>query len=174
MRSDEEIVKTVLDGDRTAFAVLVERYERPVRVVATDILHDLSAARDVAQETFVTAYEKLGTLRDGGAFGSWIQKIARHEALRVVRKQVQMVPLGDETAPGTADHDGRLDETLERVLAAVTRLPDHERRVIMLKHFEGYSVREVADMTRRPLGTVTKQMSRAYARLRKHLKEMKP
>jgi RNA polymerase sigma-70 factor (ECF subfamily) len=57
------------------------------------------------------------------------------------------------------------------LLRLVCRLPQHERVVVALRHFDGHSVHEIADMTRRPVGTVTKQLSRAHQRLRHWLEE---
>ncbi|KPJ57820.1 MAG: hypothetical protein AMS16_00675 [Planctomycetes bacterium DG_58] len=64
-----------------------------------------------------------------------------------------------------------MNEDALALLDRVMRLPEHERTVTMLHHFDGHSVQAVADMTGRPLGTVTKQLSRAYERLRRTIKE---
>ncbi len=169
MKSDAALVKAASDGDRSAFGTLVQRYECAVRAVATHVLRDGHAAEDVAQDAFVIAYQKLPALRDGGAFGAWIVTIARREALRRLRRRAATVPLD---SAGPAPEARREGQTSERLLAAVTRLPDRERHVVMLKHFNGLSVRDIARVTGRPAGTVTKQISRAYARLRKFLEDL--
>lgn len=172
MRSDAELVKAVRGGDRSAYADLVTRYERPVRAEALRVLRDLDAAQEVAQEALVKAYEKLPSLRNGRAFGAWVLRIARNEALRAARRESRTVPLDELKETGTRTGvEPRFDGMAEKLLAAVTRLPEHERVVILLKHFDGHSAQEIAGITGRPVGTVTKQMSRAYARLRKMLKE---
>ena len=61
---------------------------------------------------------------------------------------------------------GLLDEEKERLLAAVVRLRESEKQAVMLRYFDGYSVKEVAEITGRSVGTVTKQLSRAHRRLR--------
>jgi len=58
------------------------------------------------------------------------------------------------------------------LLAAVMRLPERERQVVTLRYFDGHSVQAVAEITGRPLGTVTRQLSRAYARLWERLKDL--
>ncbi|HET6430440.1 MAG TPA: sigma-70 family RNA polymerase sigma factor [Phycisphaerae bacterium] len=167
MRSDAELVAETLDGDRQVFADLVRRYERPVRAIARGILGDHHAAQDAAQETFVLAYRKLHALRKPAAFGPWVMKIARNQALRMARRARPVSELPpDQAAPGG---DGDLNETSRRLLSAVTALPAHERAVVLLRHFDGRTVREVADITGRSVGTVTKQLSRAYERLRRRL-----
>ena len=71
MRSDAEITRMTLNGEKEAFAVLVERYERPVRAVALmNVLGDYHRAADAAQDAFVKAYEKLPGLRKPSSFGA--------------------------------------------------------------------------------------------------------
>ena len=65
-----------------------------------------------------------------------------------------------------APEDSRLDTDSEFLLAALMALPERERRLLMLRHFGGHSVAEIGQIVGRPVGTVTKQLSRGYARLR--------
>ncbi len=68
-------------------------------------------------------------------------------------------------------NDGRIDEPNRKLLDAVMRLPKHERVVIMLRYLDGHSVKTISEMTGRPIGTVTMQLSRAHVRLHEWLKE---
>lgn len=70
-----------------------------------------------------------------------------------------------------ASKDGRIDESNRKLLNAVIRLPKHERVVIMLRYFDNHSTKTISEMTGRPIGTVTMQLSRAHARLHEWLKE---
>lgn len=172
VKSDAEIVEEVLRGRKTAYALLVERYEGGARAVAAQILGSHHAAEEAAQEAFVTAYEKLATLRKKSAFGPWILKIVRRRAFRMAGERNRMVSL-DEVRTGCGPNpNARVSEATRLVLESVSRLPGHERRVVMLKYFSGQSVRDIAAITGRPVGTITKQLSRARARLRKMLKEV--
>jgi RNA polymerase sigma-70 factor (ECF subfamily) len=164
LQSDGELVDAVVGGDRTAFAILVRRYEPAVRAVAISVLRDAHLAQDAAQEAFVKAYEKLGSLRRAGAFGPWLLQIGRRCALDLVR-QYRETSLPDHDI-AAARPAGLLDDDKELLLAAVLELHQSERQVVMLRHFGGYSVKEVADITGRGVGTVTKQLSRAHRRLR--------
>ena len=170
MQADAELVKAVLSGERKAFAELVKRYEGAVRAVAVDVLGDIHAAEDVAQDCFVIAYEKLVKLRRPAAFGYWLLKIARREAISSSRSRVKMVSLEESKLGAVEDRDGQLDENLQEVLAAVMKLPAHERQVVMLKYFNGQSIRGISEMTGRAIGTVSKQLSRAHKRLQNILK----
>lgn len=171
MQSDAEITKMVLNGEKQAFAVLVERYERPVRAVALNVLGDYHRAADAAQDAFVKAYEKLPGLRKPAAFGPWLMKITRRCALDLARRTPREAHLEPEVAAAIESRDVRLDRDKQGLLAAVARLPKAEQQVIMLRYLGANSVKEVGRIVGRSVGTVTKQLSRAHSRLRKMLKE---
>ncbi|MHC4743318.1 MAG: RNA polymerase sigma factor [Planctomycetota bacterium] len=171
MQSDAEIAKTVLNGEKQAFAALVERYERPVRAVALNILGDYHRAADAAQDAFVKAYEKLPALRKPSAFGPWLMQITRRCALDLARRTPKEASLEPELAAEIESRDVCLDEGKQGLLAAVAKLPKGEQQVIMLRYLGANSVREVARIVGRSVGTITKQLSRAHKRLRKILKE---
>ncbi|MEA3226953.1 MAG: sigma-70 family RNA polymerase sigma factor [Planctomycetota bacterium] len=169
MRTDAELVNAVLDGEKQAFAVLVERYERPVRAVALDVLGDHHLAKDVTQDVFVRAYERLAHLRRPEAFGAWLLKISRRCTLALARQKPKEAQLDTEIAAAAESPDGQLDESKRELLAAVVKLPKAEKQVVMLRYFGDNSVKEVAEIVDRSVGTVTKQLSRAHKRLRKIL-----
>ena len=169
VRTDTELVQAVLDGEKQAFAVLVKRYERPVRAVALDVLGDYHSAADVSQEAFVCAYEKLAGLRKPEAFGHWLMKIAYRYALDSARQKLKEPRLERKADTFVENPDGQLDEEKQRLLAAVVKLPRSEKQVIMLRYLGDNSVKDVADIVGRSVGTVTKQLSRAHKRLRKML-----
>jgi len=172
VRTDTELVQAVLDGDKQAFAVLVKRYERPVRAIALDVLSDYHLAADVSQEAFVSAYEKLDGLRKPEAFGPWLMKIAHRCALDSARQKLKEPRLEMKTATVIDNPDGRLNVDKQRLLAAIVRLPKSEKQVIMLRYLGDNSVKDVADIVGRSVGTVTKQLSRAHKRLRKILERL--
>ena len=87
MESDAQVVKTVLNGEKDAFAVLVKRYERPVRLVALNVLHEYHLACDASQDAFVKAYQSLTALRNHDAFGPWLMKITHRCAIDCVESQ---------------------------------------------------------------------------------------
>ncbi len=171
MESDAELVKAVLAGDREAFAGLVERYERTVRATALAIVRNHHLAQDVAQEAFLAAYSKLGTLRDGAAFGFWLLRIARRRALGAVRRRPHEQTLEATDVETRVGADGQLRDDSRNLLAAVMRLPEKERMLVMLHYFDGQKVADIAQVTGRPVGTVTGLLSRARDRLRRWLKE---
>ena len=73
--------------------------------------------------------------------------------------------------PETVSEDGKLDDAAETILKLVDRLPVSERQIVMMRYFDDLSMGEISEVTGRPVGTVTKQLSRARERLRNWLQE---
>ncbi|MHC4406204.1 MAG: RNA polymerase sigma factor [Planctomycetota bacterium] len=167
MQQDLELVRRVKEGQTDAYEPLVRRYECAARVTALRVLGDHHAAEDVVQEAFVVAHKHLGSLRDGSKFGPWLMRITRRRALRAARRRQPAVSI--DATPEVADRllDGRLRDGHEELIELISRLPLHERLVVTLHHLDGHRAAEIADITGRPVGTVTKQLSRAMRRLRR-------
>jgi RNA polymerase sigma-70 factor (ECF subfamily) len=184
--SDEHaIVAAVLNGDRDAFRILVERESAAVVRACHRVLGDLAEAEDVAQEAFVIAYRSLATWRGDGPFGAWLARIALRLAIRQAarRKTVAWA----RPAPGE-DHDARLQalpagrgtdpeglalrgERQRSVRDAVARLDEPYREVVALRFFAERSLDEIATITGRPLGTVKTHLHRGLIRLRDRIEE---
>lgn len=169
MQTDAELVDAVLDGEKQAFAILVKRYQRPVRAVALGVLGDFHSATDTAQDAFVKAYQELGRLRKPEAFGPWLMTIAQRCALDSARRKPKEAQLETKIAAAVENPNSQLDEEKQRLLAAVVKLPKSEKQVVMLRYFGSHSVKDVAEIVGRSIGTVTKQLSRAHKRLRRML-----
>jgi RNA polymerase sigma-70 factor (ECF subfamily) len=135
-----------------------------------NVVKDRHLAGDVAQEAFLKAYHRLRALRRPAAFGGWLMQITRRCALDAARRRANQAALG-YSAAATASNNGRLATEKQELLTAVMQLPIGERQVVVLRYFGGHTVREVADISGRSVGTVTKQLSRAHRRLRSILKE---
>ncbi len=168
---DSQLVHATLRGDRSAFGQLVQRYERSVLASAAQVLMDFQLAQDAAQEAFVSAYRNLGRLRNANSFGPWVLTIVHHQALRLLRSRKMTCQLPADHAMAEAQEMNSLDGVGEQLLKALSHLPEHERIVLLLRHFESRDVESIARITGRPVGTVTKQLSRAHQRLRKLLED---
>lgn len=174
METTQTLVEWALQGDRNAFALLVKRYERLVLGIGFHVLRDFHAAQDIAQESFVTAYFQLSTLRNPAVFGPWVAQMAARFATKRGKESNHSLPLNlDLQTPFTQRGDWD-QEDLQQVLAALTQLPDPEREVMILRYIDGHDVATIARLTERPVGTVTKQISRALERLRHRMKQVKP
>jgi RNA polymerase sigma-70 factor (ECF subfamily) len=175
--TDEELVRRARRGDRQAFARLAVRYERPALAVARSVLHSWHDAADAVQDALVIAYERLNRLGTPRKFGAWLLRIARQQALLHRRRSTSRVRR-TVTLDGDREAGNRVGEprgsgpgASADAFALLARLPTQECLVVSLRHLDELSVAEIARVTGRPVGTVTKQLSRAYARMRGWLGE---
>ena len=114
---DEILVKRVKKGDTSAFTILVERYERMAYSIASRYV-DRETAYDVAQQTFVKAWEKRLSIKSGEAFAKWIATIATHQAIDALRSS--------KKHPTPISFEGLLDEGGEyKIFASNTSDPEH-------------------------------------------------
>ncbi|TXT39457.1 MAG: RNA polymerase sigma-70 factor ECF subfamily [Planctomycetota bacterium] len=175
MASDAELVRDVCRGDREAFGTLISRYERSLLALAFGELRDLHAAEDVAQAALLLAFEKLATLKDASRFGPWLMQIARTQVIEFVRRRRELVgvPADSSSAELDAEPDPEWIEH-EHLLSLVARLSEHEQVLVGLRYFDGLSMDEISNATGSPIGSVTKQLSRAIARLRAWCQEESP
>jgi RNA polymerase sigma-70 factor, ECF subfamily len=174
LRSDKELVGLTLAGDRPAFTELVQRHEGTMHALAFTILRDRHAAEDAVQDAFVAAYRALPDLRQRHTFGSWMAAIVRHRAQNAAAHRQTTLPVENlaELAAPAAPTGAGIDR--ERLLAGLTRLPEKERIVLMLRHFDGHDMQSIARILGQSVGTVTKRISRGHARLRHWLQEDVP
>lgn len=175
MPSDIELIDQILAGKRQQFAVLVGRYELMARATAMRSVHDSHLADDVAQEAFVAAFQSLSSLRDRSNFGAWLLGIVRRKAAQAAQQNRRSRTSSSDSGLDSCvaiSHQPSTDSL--DLLELIERLPDQERIVVGLRHFDGHSMQEIANFTGRPIGTVTKQLSRAHARLHVWITEEKP
>lgn len=169
MRSDPDLAHAAAKGSESAFAELVRRHQARVRGMARRLTGSASDGDDIAQATFLTAWQKIGTYA-GGTFSAWICTICWREYLQVRRKQKPEIEF-DETAEiipfdqtGTKAADDRMDLT-----KALAGLSEAQRVCVTLCVAAGLSHREAADVTGWPLGTIKSHVNRGVAALRTRL-----
>jgi len=156
----DQLVKRAQSGDTDAFAEVVRRMRGAVYATAYQIVLDRDAALDVAQDTFIRAYEQIGSLRDLHAFPGWIVRMCRNAALARLRKREPVCVALDEIEEATPDS---ADEIVERTAMgeALATLPEHNRHALALWLVDGYTYGEVAELTGVPLSTVKGRIQRA-------------
>jgi len=176
--NEESLIQQAQKGDVTAFNRLVVQYQELVFNVAYRIMGDPAAAEDVAQETFITAYQSLRTFR-GGSFKSWLMRVATNRCYDELRRrkrrpQSSLDEMTDENESyaflrspqdGPETHRQRVELALA-IERCLKDLPDDQRIVTVLGDVEGYDYQEIANITRVSLGTVKSRISRARAKLR--------
>ena len=171
---DDRLIREVLAGNRDAYVHLVRRYERQVHAAAWAILRNHQAAEDATQETFIKAYDKLTTLRTGCRFGPWLLAIVRRTATdhaRIKKRLVFVPTLPDLPALEASADDAPNEDDAALILSVLACLSDREQQVILLRYFDDLAVADIAARLGCPVGTVTKQLSRALTRLRGRIKE---
>ncbi len=177
---DAQFVTLAQAGDEQAFAVLYRRHARPVYSLARHLLGDDERALDVTQEVFVKAWQGLPRLRDPGALPSWLRIITTNIVRDYGRRRKPEVAMTDEetdNGPPRELLDGRpsvTEDLLRResrrvVREAVVRLPEPQRIVIVMHHFEERPVAEIAAELGLPLGTVLSRLARGREALRRRL-----
>ena len=168
MVPDAQLVDRVRHGDVEAFGRLAERYERSLLAIALAKVRNLHEAEDVVQETLLVAFRRLGTLREESKFGPWLMQIARSQVVEAVRARrvPASIPLNGPDHHQGDDGNTQMTIENEHLLGLVARLPQHERHVDRAAVFRRTQHGRDCNHLRRPLGSVTKQLSRAIARLR--------
>ena len=166
MQHDSELIRLADEGNREAYGELAKRYERLALVATIGIIRDRHLAEDAVQEALVSAYRRLDSLRDRSKFGAWLTQITRREAIRVAKRHRKAESLAGSQEPVEKRSPDASLNSHDHAIRWINRLPAQERVVFSLHHLDGRTAREIADLTGRPIGTVTKQLSRAMQRLR--------
>ncbi len=96
---EKEILQKARKGDASAFGEIIKKYQSLVYAVALQILNDPAAAKDITQDTFISAFSALKDLRSVDSFPSWLHSIARNKAIALRREQKRVAPL-EESSPG--------------------------------------------------------------------------
>jgi len=160
-----------------AFGELVARYQDMAFACAYSVLGDFYLAEDAAQESFLTAWQKLGQLHEPGAFAAWLRRIVLTECSRMTRgKRLTFVPLDAGLDVSSADHGphahAERSELRERVSGLVRSLPEGERTVTALFYVAGYTQADIGVFLGVPVTTVAKRLYSARQRLKAGAWEM--
>jgi RNA polymerase sigma-70 factor (ECF subfamily) len=175
--SDAELIERVLGGERERYAVLVARYQDALFRHAVGMVGDADAAADLVQDSFVKAYTRLHTCYDPARFAAWIFRILRNRCRDWLKNRRQhTVELRDDAhaAPVADDPSRTLERTeLGRVVAAaLERLPAAQREAFLLKHVEGRSYEEMAEMLDTGVSALKMRVMRAREALQEYLKDV--
>ncbi len=189
---DHELAAFAAQGREGAFRELLARYERPVFSLVFRMVRDRSLAEDLAQESFIRAFNAIGSYNPSFKFSNWIFKIANNHTIDFLRKRrLDTVSIHGSPHAGTAQEEARTSLVLEsddespdeyvenqelgaEIEQAIGRLRPEYRTVILLRHVEGYSYEEIADTLELPLGTVKTYIHRARAELKDDLAHLAP
>ncbi len=169
-------------GDRAAWDALVDAYWQRLYAYALRATRNPELAQDLVQETFLRIVQRLGSYDDQGKFEAWLFRIlvnlVRDHGRSQSRRPMQSTmhdKHGESTGDMTDEMPGNqamphepveLGEDLVRLKAAMERLPDGDREIIMLRHFGDVPFKEIAHIFGCPIGTVLARAHRALGKLR--------
>ena len=172
--TDAELIESAKRGEVAAYEELVRRYEQVAFRTAYLVCGDADEARDATQEGFMRAYGAIGSFRPGAEARPWLLRIVANAARNRRRAAGRRASLAlrsaqDRPSDGAAGSPEAAVLHAERnreLLAAIDRLGDDDRRLVMLRWFAELSERELAAVLGVPPGTVKSRLSRAMHRLR--------
>jgi RNA polymerase sigma-70 factor (ECF subfamily) len=177
--SDRHLMARLAAGDREALAPLMERHYRRLYRIALGYLRQPDDALDVVQEAFVKAWENAARWDGSAEAGPWLTRIAVNQAIdrwrRNKRRAATFTSLDDDDherslAGGPAPDRGVIGrEAHDRVTGLLRTLPERQRAVVVLRHYQEMSLEEIAQALGMSLGTVKSSLHRALRRMREGL-----
>ena len=165
---DAGIVEACLAGDRKAFRMLMDRYEKKLFNAAYRVVGDYEDAMDATQSTFVKAYENLPSFDPSRRFFSWVYRILLNESLNILKSRRRFDTLDDTITVESKNPEERYDdrETGRRVQSALMDLKKDHRVVIVLKHYQEMSYREMSEVVGVPEKTIKSRLFSARRQLK--------
>jgi RNA polymerase sigma-70 factor (ECF subfamily) len=179
--TDAAAVARAKAGDKDGFRSLVERHSRSVFRLAYRLTGNEQDAEDVVQETFLRAYKQLENFESRASFGTWLYRIAANYSLDLIRSRKRHYdrrPSQEEendallSIPATTPGPDRIAYSVQvegRISEAMAELSEQERTAFVLRHFEGFSIDEIAATLRLGESAAKHSIFRAVQKLRKAL-----
>jgi len=184
---DQQLVERAQRGDKSAFELLVEKYQRRLARLVSRLIRDPGEVEDVTQEAFIKAYRALPSFRGDSAFYTWLYRIGINTAKNYLVAMGRRAPTSTEVEAEEAEgreggellHDINTPESLlltkeigNTVNAAIEALPEELRNAIQLRELEGMSYEEIAKLMDCPIGTVRSRIFRAREAIAERLKPL--
>jgi len=184
---DQRLVESAQRGDKRAFELLVEKYQRKLARLLSRFVRDPGELEDVTQEAFIKAYRALPSFRGDSAFYTWLYRIGVNTAKNYLMAMGRRAPTSTEVvaedAEGYAEGELLRDintpeslllskEIAGTVNAAIEALPEELRSAIQLRELEGMSYEDIAKLMECPIGTVRSRIFRAREAIAERLKPL--
>ena len=169
---ERNLVLLAKEGNRAAFRSLVEQHMRKAYDIAYGVVNIHADAQDIAQESFVRVHRSLGSFRGDAQFGTWLYRIVMNVALNRAtvmksraRFEVQVAndSVLHEVQARTMSEDDDLQHHIER---AVHELPTLQRAVVILRHLNGLSTKQVSGILKCSEGTVKTHLHRGMKKMK--------
>ena len=184
---DRQLVERAQRGDKRAFELLVEKYQRKLARLLARFIRDPAEVEDVTQEAFIKAYRALPAFRGDSAFYTWLYRIgintAKNYLMAMGRRAPTSTEVEAEEAEGFEEGDQLRDiNTPESVLlsneiattvnSTIEELPEELRTAIQLREIEGMSYEDIAQVMNCPIGTVRSRIFRAREAIAERLRPL--
>jgi RNA polymerase sigma-70 factor (ECF subfamily) len=184
---DQELVERAQRGDKQAFGLLVEKYQRKLARLLSRFVRDPAEVEDVTQEAFIKAYRALPKFRGDSAFYTWLYRIGINTAKNYLMAAGRRAPTStgvdsdeaESLAEGEQLRDINTPESLilsreigDTVNATMEGLPEELRTAIQLREIEGMSYEDIAQIMNCPIGTVRSRIFRAREAIAEQLKPL--
>ena len=178
---DHQLIQRISQVDKDALEALYIRFQTPVYSLAMFMLKQPALAEEVTQDIFLNIWLKAGSFNaERGQPKGWIMSVAHHKIVDVIRSRRRTIVNTDPADYETLDllpaagasTEAQVEQTLERerIMRALSTIPESQSEVIMLAYFEGFSQSEMADRLDQPLGTIKTRVRLAMQKLRTVLK----
>lgn len=183
---EKELLKKCRQGDRDAFNILVQTYQRQVINLAYGMLSDTEDATDAAQEVFIKVYRNIDRFEGKSSLSTWIYRITSNVCKDFLRKRTRTIqsisiyesseddddrPMEIKDSSPTPQEHMEITETQREVRKALDELPEEYKSVIVMYDLEGLSYDEISNVLQCPVGTIKSRLNRARKALKKNLSE---
>jgi len=172
-RSEKALVKRILAGDDEACVELIERFHAPIYQLLAHLCRDAHLAEDLTQETFVTAWKKIGGFNAASSLNTWLHTIAYRKFIDAHRRHERTVstkgdaPIARARVKTPDPYESALASDENRQLyRALDRLKPAERDVVVLHYLQGLSYEDIAAVVEQPIGTLKWRARQALGYLR--------
>jgi RNA polymerase sigma-70 factor (ECF subfamily) len=164
--SEAEIIERVQSGDKEAYHFIVTRYMQRAYYIALGFVHNPQDALDISQEAFIKAFRKIKKFDSNKPFFPWFYQLLKNLCLDYLKgsQRREEVPLNGVRILKTEKDDREMKEVLWK---GIEDLSLEQKEVILLRYFQQYSYREIADILEKPMGTVMSSLYNAKLRLKK-------
>ena len=184
---DRQLVERAQRGDKQAFNLLVEKYQRKLARLLSRFIRDPAEVEDVTQEAFIKAYRALPAFRGDSAFYTWLYRIgintAKNYLMALGRRAPTSTEVEAEEAEGFEEGEQLRDintpeslllsnEIAQTVNATIEQLPEELRTAIQLRELEGMSYEDIAKVMDCPIGTVRSRIFRAREAIAEQLRPL--
>ena len=178
-KSENELLKASLDGDKQAFGEIVTRYQNMVARTVKSMLGDSVFSEDIGQDVFIKLFYSLSEFRGEAKLSTYIQKIAVNLTLNEIKRRKRFFSTFSQKGNNemyefeVADYDTEeKKEALELVGKALGSLDPKFRIIVAMRMLQGYSTKETAEILDLPLGTVLSRLSRAQEQMKNILRKL--